>query len=96
MTDPRIFTFRLYVAGDTLNSGQAVANLRAICNRYLPERHNIELIDVFKEPDRAMEDRVFLTPTLVKLTPEPVKRIVGTISHTSLVLQVLDLEELTP
>jgi circadian clock protein KaiB len=94
MTKPEIFRFRLYVAGDTLNSERAVANLRAICNRYLLGRHKIELIDVFKESDRAMEDRIFMTPTLVKLAPGPVARIVGTLSQTDLVLQVLGLEDL--
>ena len=93
MTRPDIFDFRLYVADGTLNSGQAVANLRAICNRYLPGRHKIELIDVVKEPDRALEDRIFLTPTLVKLAPGLVEIIVGTLSQTNLVLQVLGLEE---
>jgi circadian clock protein KaiB len=94
MTDPGIFQFCLYVTDDTSNSRQAIANLRAICNRYLEGRHKIELIDVFREPDRAMEDRVFMTPTLVKLAPGPVERIVGTLSQTNLVLQVLGLEEL--
>ena len=88
------FRFRLYVAEGTLNSGQAVANLRSICNRHLPGRHKIEIVDVFKEPDRAMEDRIFMTPTLVKLAPGPVEKIVGTLSRTNLVLQVLGLEEL--
>jgi circadian clock protein KaiB len=93
MTYPDIYKFRLYVAEETLNSGQAVANLRAICNRYLPGRHKIELVDVVKDPDRAMEDRIFLTPTLIKLAPSPIERIIGTLGQTSLVLQVLGLEE---
>lgn len=95
MTVPEVFKFRLYIAGDTSNSGQAIANLRAICGTYLPGKHKIELVDVFREPGRAMEDRVFMTPTLVRLTPEPVQRIVGTLSQTSLVLQVLGLGVLT-
>ena len=89
-----IVRFRLYVADDTSNSAQALANLHAICNRYLPGRHKIEVVDVFKHPDRALEDRIFMTPTLVKLAPDHVERIVGTLSQTSLVLQVLGLEEL--
>jgi circadian clock protein KaiB len=93
MTNPEIFRLRLYVADDTLNSGQAVANLRALCNRYLPGRHKIELVDVVKEPNRALEDRIFLTPTLIKLAPGPVGRIVGTLSQTNLVLRLLGLEE---
>jgi circadian clock protein KaiB len=93
MTNPDIFRFRLYVADDTSNSRQAVANLRAICNHYLLGRYKIELVDVVKEPDRAMADRIFLTPTLVKLAPGRVERIVGILSQTSLVLQALGLEE---
>ncbi len=92
MNNPDIFEFCLYVADDTVNSSCALANLRAICNRYLPERHKIELVDVFKEPGRALEDRIFMTPTLVKLTPGRVARIVGTLSQTSLVLEALGLE----
>ena len=93
MTHSDTFTFRLYVADETSNSAQAIANLRAICNRHLPDKHSIELLDVVKEPDRAMEDRIFLTPTLVKLGPGPVEKIVGTLSQTALVLQMLGLEE---
>ena len=95
MTDPGIFKFRLYVADDTVNSGQALANLRALCNAYLSGKHQIELVDVFKEPDRALEDRVFMTPTLIRLSPSPVARIVGNLSQTKFVLQVLGLGELT-
>lgn len=94
MTDPEVFSFCLYVAGDTLNSGQAVNNLRAICSTYLPGKYKIELVDVFKESDRAMEDRIFMTPTLVKLSPGPVGRVVGTLSQTNLVLQALGLGKL--
>jgi circadian clock protein KaiB len=91
ITNREIFRFCLYIAGDTLNSGQAIANLRAICNTYLPGRYKIELVDVFTESNRAMEDRIFMTPTLVKLSPVPVERIVGTLSQTNIVLQSLGL-----
>jgi circadian clock protein KaiB len=92
MSDSDIFQFRLYVADDTVNSSCAVANLRALCDRYLAGRHRIELVNVFKEPDRALEDRIFMTPTLVKLTPGNVARLVGTLSQTNVVLQVLGLD----
>jgi len=91
MTKPDIFEFCLYIAGDTLNSGQAVANLRTICQTYLPGKYKIELVDVFKDPDRALDERMFMTPTLLKLGPAPVERIVGNLSNTNLVLQALDL-----
>ena len=86
------FKFRLYVAGDAQNSAQAVANLTAICHTYLPDRHDIEVVDVFREPKRALVDGILMTPTLVKLAPSPVRRIIGTLSQTQPVLQALGLE----
>lgn len=92
MSRRRKFKFRLYVAGDAQNSAQAVANLTAICHTYLPDRHDIEVVDVFREPKRALADGILMTPTLVKLSPSPVRRIVGTLSQTQPVLQALGLE----
>ena len=85
------FQFQLYIAGGAQNSVQAMANLSALCKAHLPNRHKINVVDVYKEPKRALADRVFLTPTLVKLWPLPVLRIVGTLSQTQLVVQALDL-----
>jgi circadian clock protein KaiB len=93
MNHSPVYNFRLYIAGDTVNSTQAVANLSALCRTYLPERHKIEIVDVFREPKRALEERILMTPTLVKLGPNPVGRIVGTLSQTQLVLQALGLEQ---
>ena len=87
------FKFRLYVAGDAQNSTQAVANLTAFCQAYLRDRHDIEVVNVFREPKRALADGILMTPTLVKLAPAPApKRIVGTLSQTQPVLQALGLE----
>jgi len=86
------FKFRLYVAGDALNSAQALANLNALCRAHLPDRHEIEVVDVFREPKRALADGIFLTPTLVKLAPSPMRSIVGTLSQAAPVLQALGLE----
>ena len=75
------YKFRLYIAGDTQNSAQAVANLNALCRADLPDRHHIEIVNVFQEPKRALGDGIFMTPTLIKLMPSPVQRIVGTLSQ---------------
>jgi circadian clock protein KaiB len=90
-----MFKFRLYVAGDAQNSVDAIANLTAICRKYLPGRYDIEVMDVFLEPLRALADGIFMTPTLVKLAPAPVRRIIGTLSKTQLVLQAIGLEAST-
>ena len=92
MSQRVMFKFRLYIAGDALNSAQAVANLTALCLAHLPDRHEIEVVDVFREPKRALADAVFMTPTLVKLAPLPERTIVGTLSQTQTVLQALGLD----
>lgn len=87
-----LFKFRLYVAGDALNSAQARINFSAICRAHLLDRHEIEIVDVFREPKRALADGIFMTPTLIKLAPAPVRTIVGTLSQVPTVLQALGLE----
>jgi circadian clock protein KaiB len=92
MSRPATYKFRLYVAGNALNSTQARANLADICRGRLLHRHQIEVIDVFRDPKRALADGVFMTPTLVKFAPSPQRRIVGTLSPSLPVLQALGLE----
>ena len=91
MSRHSVFKFRLYVAGDASNSSQAIANLNALCHTYLPNRHEIEVVDAFRENQRALADGIFMTPTLLKLAPNPQRRIVGTLSQTQPVLQALGL-----
>jgi circadian clock protein KaiB len=92
MSRRAVFKFRLYVAGDAQNSVQAVANLNALCRTHLRDHHVIEVVDVFREPKRALAEGIFMTPTLLKLAPGPVQRIVGTLSQTELVLRALGLD----
>ena len=89
-----LFKFRLYVADDAENSAQAVTNLTAFCQSHLPGRHEIEIVDVFQEPKRSLADGILMTPTLIKLCPLPVRKIIGTLSQPRVLLQVLGLEPL--
>jgi circadian clock protein KaiB len=91
MTAPAIFSFRLYVAGDAHNSMRAIANLTALCDDRLKGRHHIEIVDVFGEPDRALADRIVMTPTLIRVKPSPTRRIIGTLDHTDSVAVALDI-----
>jgi circadian clock protein KaiB len=87
-----MFKFRLYIAGGAQNSAQALANLNALCRAHLPDRHEIEVVDVFREPKRALADGILMTPTLVRLAPSPIQKIVGTLSHAQTVLEALGLD----
>lgn len=92
MNDALIYRFRLYIAGDGTNSVQAATNLAALCRTHLANRSETEIVDVFQEPMRSLEDGVFMTPTLLKLGPAPARKIVGTLSQTPILLQALGLD----
>jgi len=86
------FKFELYTAEDTQNSALAFSNLLALCKTHLADRYAIEVIDVFRQPQRALARKVRMTPTLVKLAPHPTQTIVGTLSQTQRVLAALGIE----
>ena len=92
MKDAVRFVFQLFVADNAANSVQALANLRAICKTHLPQRHEIEVVDVFAHPHRALTEKIFMTPTLIVVQPGPARRLVGNLSETTTVLRTLGLE----
>jgi circadian clock protein KaiB len=87
------YVFRLYVAGDAPNSVRALANLYAVCCKHFPESHRIEVIDVLKEPLRALADAILVTPTVVKVSPAPELQIIGNLSEEEEVLRALGLPQ---
>ena len=80
---------RLYIAGATPNSVRAVENLRALCRAHFPDNCDLEIVDVLKEPLRALTDDVLVTPTLIKLAPGPRVRVIGDLSDAARVLAAL-------
>jgi circadian clock protein KaiB len=80
---------RLYIAGNAPNSLRAIANLRAICDEHFAAAHEIEVVDLVLHPDRAFDDGVIVTPTLVRMKPGPVRRLIGSLSDTSQVVLAL-------
>jgi circadian clock protein KaiB len=82
---------RLYVAGQTPRSAIALENLQRICETHLKGEYRIEVVDVLKNPQLARGDQILALPTLVRKLPEPVKKIIGDLSHEERVLIGLDL-----
>lgn len=82
---------RLYVAGQTPKSLVAFANLKKICEEYLQGQYSIEIIDLSKQPQLAIEDSIVALPTLVRKLPEPIKKIIGDLSNTEKVLVGLQI-----
>lgn len=83
--------FRLYVAGSTPRSLRAVQNLRHVCDHELHGRYQLEVVDIYKEPRRAVEDQIVAIPTLIKRTPGAVRRLIGDLSELGAVLRGLEL-----
>lgn len=81
----------LYVAGDTMRSREAIANLRRICEEMLGGRPAWNVVDVLEEPDVAETERILTTPTLVREQPEPPRRVTGDLSDPQRVLMGLAL-----
>lgn len=90
-TDMGNFVLRLYVAGQTPKCMRAFTNLKRICEQYLTNRYQIEMIDLLSNPALARGDQILAVPTLVRRAPEPVKKIIGDLSNTQRVLAGLDL-----
>jgi circadian clock protein KaiB len=80
---------RLYVAGSAPNSLSAIANARAICGQHFPSGHEIEIVDLLEYPLRALADGVVVTPTLLRLSPLPVRKVIGNLSDAKQVLLAL-------
>jgi circadian clock protein KaiB len=77
-----VFQLRLYVAGQTPRSVDAFANLKRLCEEYLPGRYNIEVVDLVKHPQLAAGDQILAIPTLVRKLPQPLRKIVGDLRDT--------------
>ena len=83
---------RLYVAGQTPKSLTAFANLKKLCEEHLANRYLIEVIDLSKQPQLAVNDQIVALPTLVRKLPEPIKRIIGDLSNLERVMVGMDLK----
>jgi len=85
------YRLKLFITGQTLRSSRAITNLRRICEEELGTEYELVIIDVLERPQLAEEERILATPTLIKVLPLPVRRIIGDLSDTKQVLLGLEL-----
>jgi len=85
------YRLRLYVAGQTPRSLQALSNLKRICEEHLAGNYRVEVIDLLQKPQLAAGDQILAIPTLVRSIPAPARRIIGDLSNVERVLVGLDL-----
>lgn len=85
------YVLRLYITGMTPNSKRAVENIKKICEEHLEGRYELEVIDIYQQPQLAAGDQIIAAPTLLKMLPGPLKRLIGDMSNTEKVLLGLDI-----
>ncbi|MBC7936147.1 MAG: circadian clock protein KaiB [Rhizobacter sp.] len=87
------YNLKLFITGASPNSVKAISNLKIICEQYLTGRYTLEVIDIYQQPEAAKTEQVIAVPVLIKLSPGPVKRLVGNMSDTAQVLKGLQISE---
>ncbi len=85
------YTLRLYVAGVTPRSANAIRNIKKICEEHLRGRYDLQVIDVYQHPTLAEGEQIIAAPTLIKKLPLPLRRFIGDMSDTEKILVGLDL-----
>jgi len=85
------YLFQLFVAGDEPNSALALENLVRLCDKHIPGRYKVHIVDVLKNADAAYKHRVIVTPTLILTSPVPKVTLFGNLSNPAQVLAALRL-----
>ena len=85
------YLLRLFVAGLTPRSLEAIENVRNLCEQHLKGRHRLEVIDIYQLPEAASEDRIVAVPTLVRKLPLPLRIFVGDMANKDKILEGLDI-----
>ena len=90
------YKLRLFVTGSTPRSARAIANMRQICEENLHGQYDLEVVDVYENPEATRELQIIATPTLVKILPEPLRRFIGDLSDKEKVLAGLNVTPIKP
>lgn len=85
------YHFTLFIAGESPRSARAIANLRRLAEQHLAGSYELTVVDVQQQPERAEEERILTTPTLVKQAPAPKRRVTGDLTDADQVLVALSL-----
>jgi len=85
------YILRLFVTGILPNSARAVVNSKAICEKYLKGRYELEIVDIYQQPALALKEEIIAVPVLIKKFPLPEERLIGDMSDIEKVLQGLHL-----
>ncbi len=82
---------KLYITGYTARSKVAIRNLKELCSKEYGSNYRLDIIDVLEQPEQAEHDKILATPSLLKILPPPIRRIIGDLSDREKVIHSLDI-----
>lgn len=85
------YILKLYVTGMTTRSAHAIENLQTFCEKHLAGRYELQIIDVYQQPELTRSEQIVAIPTLIKKLPLPLRRLIGDMSDEERVLVGLDI-----
>jgi circadian clock protein KaiB len=88
---PERYILKLYVTGLTNRSARAIDNLQTFCEKHLAGRYELQVIDVYQQPELTRTEQIVAIPTLIKKLPLPLRRLIGDMSDEERVLVGLDI-----
>jgi len=91
MQEKNKYLLKLFITGYTPQAERAIKNLKSICENELKGTYHLEIVNILENPQLAEDERIIATPTLVKMLPAPLRRVIGDLSNTEKVLLGLDL-----
>lgn len=87
----RHYVLRLFIAGASVNSRHAVANLKELCEAYIRGKYSLDIIDIHQQKETAELEQIIALPLLIKSQPLPERRMIGDMSDTKKVLKGLGI-----
>jgi circadian clock protein KaiB len=83
---------RLFISAHTPLARRAIKNIERICHEELNDTYELEIVNIIERPEFAEGERILATPTLIKVSPKPTRRVIGDLSNADHVLLGLDLD----
>lgn len=93
MITDETYSLILFISGMSVKSSRAIENINRICDENPGKKINLRIIDISKDKEKAVEYQIFALPALLKLSPAPVRTILGDLSDKQKVLQILELND---
>jgi circadian clock protein KaiB len=88
----RKYILRLFVSGLLQNSLHAIKNIKQICEEHLKDNYELEIIDIYQQPELAISEQIIVIPVMIIKYPLPERRLIGDLSDVDKILEILNIK----